>query len=389
MEYAWPEDAEGTVWEEGAALDPTSSSVRGGISGADSSRAVLRASTVGGAGGDGAARARRQAELRKQKVLAAGGQRLKQVSGQEVGDAGSRKKKKRGKRRMPAFLRNAHMLEPKAPPDAGGAAAAMDGPDFSSSSGSAADTPSMTSDVTAASEPSASLRASTADPSATTNAKSRRSGVPASFSSSLRKRSRKQAASGGGDSQATPQPAAWEETRQQPTLKSTRFCTPAILGHAEFFSRTAILCASGALFGRDVLSTLSEFEAGDTGAAHIGSDIELLTQAMEEQPTNYVVIFVFILCCTVTCTFATIRMIFFPMVAARRSGTDLPEVKIFDAAQATVRMIMGIGGSRSSLTSGLSLVWQILSAMRSFFDDVCVFAIGLVCWLAWARSGVF
>ena len=135
--------------------------------------------------------------------------------------------------------------------------------------------------------------------------------------------------------------------------------------------------------------TLREFEAGDEGAMHVGSKMGLLTQAMEEQPTNYVVAIVFMLCCTVTCTFATLRVVFFPLSAARRGGKDLPEAKMLDAALSAVQIVVARGGGGSSLTSGLTLVWQILSAMRAFFDDVCVFAMGLVVMLAWARSGVF
>ena len=86
-------------------------------SGAAGRAAGLRAQTTGGPEADGAARARRQAELRQARVLAAGGERMKQVSGQggAAGSAGDgrRRRKKRAKRGMPAFLRNAHNLEPR------------------------------------------------------------------------------------------------------------------------------------------------------------------------------------------------------------------------------------------------------------------------------------
>ena len=388
--YEWPKGASGTAWEGGPSSVPAGSGAAGRAAG-------LRAQTTGGPEADGAARARRQAELRKARVLAAGGERMKQVSGQggAAGSAGDgrRRRKKRAKRRMPAFLRNAHNLEPEAAPqgeDEGDANAASAKGASTSQPSPSTDDPSTDAATSAAAtappEPTASLRSSTMDPSAMHAAASRKPGVPTSFSNSLRKRSRKHA-DGSASSAAAPEPEAWAKTEADSNRKQAApFLTPVALGRIEFFSRVAVLLASGFFFAGDLLVTLGELEAGAEGEALGRSETELLTLAMEEQPTNYVVLFVLMLCCTVTCAFAAVRAVIFPMASSRRAQ-GLPEAKLFDGAVSTVQLMLGKSGS--SLSTGFSLVLQILSAARAFFDDVCVFAIGVVAALCWARSGIF
>ena len=216
-------------------------------------------------------------------------------------------------------------------------------------------------------------------------AASRKPGVPTSFSNSLRKRSRKHA-DGSASSAAAPEPEAWAKTEADSNRKQAApFLTPVALGRIEFFSRVAVLLAS-VFFSWGSAGDTGELEAGAEGEALGRSETELLTLAMEEQPTNYVVLFVLMLCCTVTCAFAAVRAVIFPMASSRRSQ-GLPEAKLFDAAVSTVQLMLGKSGS--SLSTGFSLVLQILSAARAFFDDVCVFAIGVVAALCWARSGIF
>ena len=58
---------------------------------------------------------------------------------------------------------------------------------------------------------------------------------------------------------------------------------------------------------------------------------------------------------------------------------------MLEAAISVLQLVAKPGGAGAS--SGLSLVWQILGAVRAFFDDVCVFAIGLMVSLAMLKSG--
>ena len=90
--YEWPKGASGTAWEGG----PSSGTAGSGAAGR---AAGLRAQTTGGPEADGAARARRQAELRKARVLAAGGERMKQVSGQGGAAGSARDGRQRRKKR--------------------------------------------------------------------------------------------------------------------------------------------------------------------------------------------------------------------------------------------------------------------------------------------------
>ena len=158
----------------------------------------------------------------------------------------------------------------------------------------------------------------------------------------------------------------WEKSGKQ-LAESKPFFTPSRLGQIEFFFRTFTLLACGFLFGGDVVASFREL-SGDQMTVP-SSGLELLKMAMEEQPTSYLVIMVFMLCCTVTCSFAALRVALFSSYMAQSyASRDLPEVKMLDAVISIVQLMSKPGGA--GISSGLSLVWQILGAVRAFFDDV-------------------
>ncbi len=459
---AWPAAAapesdwqDGTFVAAAAAALPSSSSSSSSSPASPSAAASSSsaASSASPAPPATVSRAERAAELRKKRVLQQGANRLRQVSGAKGNDddasspssasaspgmrTATAPVRRRGRRRMPAFLRKAHALTPKTPeaiaaeaaaaaataaatsvaaPAAGAAGAPADG---------ASKTATPSSTPTPKATPTPTLKASTVDPSM-------------SFSAQLRKRSARKAAESGGTSSSqdtlpddlwenptaaahTPRAALWRPSTWQPRH----------LNRAERACRTFVVLLAGAWFAMDLVHTTQRLAAAELadvnsvgGVDHVddmnvgggageyfdareeyaeerlgvgggggggggdggeddlaeaqGAGGRLLMRAMsEETSTNYVAALVFLVCCMSTVAFATLRVTLFPF-SLTRAGSDVPEAQLLQAASEVVKTLRGVPGAKS----GFSLVWQVLSAVRAFFDDVCVFVLGLVLALA-------
>ena len=304
---AWP-SVDGGLWEDGTAGGVASTSAS-----APGTKPPLRAQTLGPRSASESMR--RAAELRKARVLAASTDRMRQVTGESTSEATApdglrhkkKKKKKRGKQRMPAFLRSAHNLEPVMIPPSeekgNGEGHVKDGDQNGLQHGDektqpASEPTSLNSTESAAEQDSPkSLRASTTNPSSTTAARHRRKGGPVSFSNSLRKLNRKKTSASSSISDSSnpslPQGGSWVKSERK-AVKSPPFWTPARLDQIEFFVRTFTLLVCGALFGRDVIASFRELSSGDVASQ--SGEFQLLTMAMEEQPTRYLVVLVFMLC---------------------------------------------------------------------------------------------
>ena len=283
--------------------------------------------------------------VKKENLLSKGEERLRQLSGEDT--TSTKKSRKRGKRRMPSYLKATNF-------------------EIDTSTDTTTDTPPT--------PPTKEIKKSL---------------KTASFSSLLRQKSKKKI--------KIKSATAPILTTTNTTPKKSPRCTPKLLNKIEACSRTLVVIFFAISFGLDLVQRMAihttnnlsnnadpdlsqeenvylldddaseEIKFGSTN--HIleteSLDEYVLIQSLNEMSTNYAVSAVFIVCCSVTLIFATIRIYLFPYKFGSDNKTNAPEAELFRTL--------------TSRKSGwMTTVWNVVTAFRSIFDDVCVFVVALV-----------
>ena len=317
---------------------------------------------------------------KKEIALASGAERLRQLSGESTST--TKKSRKRGKRRMPSFLKSSYEIDttPFAP-----ASAAEDITTISSST-----------------TPSAPSTPNNTEVLLETHKEETKTLKTTSFSSSYRKKTNTLRA------RTTPSKLLQSSVSLTEKLeKKTPRCTPAFLRNVESCTRTIVVVLFAVGFGLDLVHKISSTskhlstgsandyvneadhvysleEEDSTDEAHFGASRRasdtaeiaakyLLVSAVNEMSTNYAVSAVFLVCCVVTLVFAALRLYLFPFGLSSENKTSAPEAQLFFTLT-----------KRS--TGWMEMAWNILTSLRAIFDDVCVFLTALV--LTLSISGI-
>jgi len=316
---------------------------------------------------------------KKEIALASGAERLRQLSGESTST--TKKSRKRGKRRMPSFLKSSYEIDTT--PFASDSAAE----DITTTSSTTPSTPSIPNNTEVLLE---------------TNKEETKTLKTTSFSSSYRKKTNTLRA------RTSPSKLLQSSVSLTEKLeKKTSRCTPAFLRNLESCTRTIVVVLFAVGFGLDLVHKISSTsnhlstgsandhvneadhvysleEEDSTDEAHFGagrraSDATeiaakyLLVSAVNEMSTNYAVSAVFLVCCVVTLVFAALRLYLFPFGLSSENKTSAPEAQLFSTLT-----------TRS--TGWMEMAWNILTSLRAIFDDVCVFSTALV--LTLSISGI-
>jgi len=297
-----------------------------------------------------------QAALKKQTVLGSSEARLRQLSGE--GSARSKKaSRRRGRKRMPAFLRAASSHE-------------------------------IDTNVTSTTNPPlASLKSQTTAAAPSLDFPTKTS----AFSSTYRRKTRKTL-----KSRTTPAPTTTFATA---TPTQPRW-TPLLLGKMEACARTLLIILFAIGFGLDLMRKMSradtetepvhdvdreleqsnvyvleedeEHARGNFGRNRgpllekdTDSDLYTIVNAANSMQTNYIVSVVVLVCSIVTLLFSAMRLYWFPFALGKDNMTKAPEAQLF-------RLLVSRTGA------WYETVWKVLKCTKALFDDVCVFVVALI-----------
>jgi len=300
-----------------------------------------------------------QAALKKQTVLGSSEARLQQLSGE--GSARSKKaSRRRGRKRMPAFLRAASSHE-------------------------------IDTNVTSTTNPPlASLKSQTTAVAPSLDDSPTKTSA---FSSAYRRKARKTL-----KSRTTPAPTTTFATA---TPTQPRW-TPLLLGKMEACARTLLIILFAIGFGLDLVRRMSRADTGTEPLHDVDRELEqsnvyvldegdeeehahgnfgrnrgpLLEKNTDSDPysivnaasgmqTNYIVSVVVLVCSIVTLLFSAMRLYWFPFALGKDNMTKAPEAQLF-------RLLVSRTGA------WYETAWKVLTCTKALFDDVCVFVVALI-----------